>query len=645
MSISSAYANVTNANTARESSREALALKKRELDFAMTQAGYDPNSLNVIPGSNADVQAQQNQQMIQMNKALQGKLAAQETDQAFLDYSETGDASYLQRAMEGNDLIKRAWMAKGVQNVTNIDWQNDTQLLDRSGFKPSFYDTPEKQDVLKKNVYKVYDGKDWKIGLLNNVVMETGAMRRLGKNRGQPLIDNFQVFRDLLASPRVSPNTAEGHKYEKEIRAASQETGVPPNLIAAMISQESKGKANAVSEKGATGLMQLMPDTATEMGVSDLTDPAQNIMGGAKYLAKQLEAHNGNLALALASYNAGPTAVADHGGIPPYQETQNYVSKIMSNYRKGERHYNQADELGLVTNGRVNALDERINTIRNFLRENANAAKGTTSANVDQAVMDNTLATQAAAITARAKMMDAANPKTKLTEKQKNLNAAQEKTQDLLNEFGGEEEFFKTDFTDQKNFNKAWKNVVQINELEGTTLSNEDKKSITDIRGLINLASPASKLTPQQTGLLDSRLSGLSKYISDNAPNIDKKAAMASFRNTLRNALYGSTLTDGEIAAFNEAFGDNTQKLGPVLDQFKVALSQVQEKLASISNMGNPYTMRVLVGADEQKLQGIRDALQQRIDYFSGKYDPEEQKKAARKPIDEIFGTPKGANQ
>lgn len=104
--------------------------------------------------------------------------------------------------------------------------------------------------------------------------------------------------------------------------------GVSPNLVRAVVEVESGGRTHAVSPKGAVGLMQLMPGTAAELGVRDSTDAWQNLYGGTKYLSRQLERF-GSVDKALAAYNAGPTAVARHDGIPPYRETQNYVLRVM----------------------------------------------------------------------------------------------------------------------------------------------------------------------------------------------------------------------------------------------------------------------------------------------------------------------------
>ena len=119
--------------------------------------------------------------------------------------------------------------------------------------------------------------------------------------------------------------------YGAEITAAAKRHGLDPALLAGLIEQESGFNANARSGAGAQGLTQLMPGTAAGLGVTDPLDPAQSIEGGAKYLAQQLERFGGDVARALAAYNAGPGAVQRFGGVPPYAETQNYVRAVQSN--------------------------------------------------------------------------------------------------------------------------------------------------------------------------------------------------------------------------------------------------------------------------------------------------------------------------
>jgi soluble lytic murein transglycosylase-like protein len=120
--------------------------------------------------------------------------------------------------------------------------------------------------------------------------------------------------------------------YQAAIDEAGQRYGVDPKLLESVIQQESGFDPNATSAAGAEGLMQLMPQTAASLGVTDAYDPAQSIDAGARYLKGDLDRFGGDTSLALAAYNAGAGAVEQYGGVPPYAETQNYVQQVLGRY-------------------------------------------------------------------------------------------------------------------------------------------------------------------------------------------------------------------------------------------------------------------------------------------------------------------------
>ncbi|MEQ8169589.1 MAG: lytic transglycosylase domain-containing protein [Candidatus Eremiobacterota bacterium] len=124
--------------------------------------------------------------------------------------------------------------------------------------------------------------------------------------------------------------------YDEIIAFYANKYKIPVKFINAVIETESAWDKDAVSPAGAEGLMQLMPGTAKMLGVKDSFDPRQNIAGGTKYLRMLLNKFNGNYKLALAAYNAGPRTVEKYKGIPPYEETINYVDRVMSLYKSSQ---------------------------------------------------------------------------------------------------------------------------------------------------------------------------------------------------------------------------------------------------------------------------------------------------------------------
>ncbi len=122
------------------------------------------------------------------------------------------------------------------------------------------------------------------------------------------------------------------HDTARFIRDAAAKYGLDSRLVSAVAEAESGGDQSEVSDAGAIGVMQLMPDTAAALGVNPY-DEQQNIEGGAHYLKQMLDTFGGDMKKAIAAYNAGPQAVKDYNGVPPYAETQNYVNKVLDLYQ------------------------------------------------------------------------------------------------------------------------------------------------------------------------------------------------------------------------------------------------------------------------------------------------------------------------
>jgi hypothetical protein len=172
----------------------------------------------------------------------------------------------------------------------------------------------------------------WLVLALSTALAAVGDVRIVVGASGRKVILNessVQRSRRLSAKLAALPDAG----LEPMIARHSDAQNLDPKLVRALIQAESGYNVRAVSNKGAIGLMQLMPDTASELKVRNPYDPDQNIRGGTLYLRQMIDHFAGKVELAIAAYNAGPGAVEKHGGIPPFAETRDYVRRVLALWR------------------------------------------------------------------------------------------------------------------------------------------------------------------------------------------------------------------------------------------------------------------------------------------------------------------------
>jgi hypothetical protein len=160
-------------------------------------------------------------------------------------------------------------------------------------------------------------------------------------------IDHFENVPDATAPPiapaqAVAKTPVQPFNLNETVKAASGTYQLDPDLVASVIRAESGFNVRAVSPKGAQGLMQLMPGTASQLGVQNVFDPQANVEAGTRYLRELLERYNFDLIKALAAYNAGPQRVEEYHGVPPYYETKAYVARIVKDFNKKKAAANPA---------------------------------------------------------------------------------------------------------------------------------------------------------------------------------------------------------------------------------------------------------------------------------------------------------------
>ncbi len=235
----------------------------------------------------------------------------------------------LKAAVKDFEAVFMQYMLKSMQETEKIDGSDNEQgygndiMTGLFNMKLSQYIADNSNLGIGNMLYKEFTGEDIDSQTPGISASESSIMPEGLTDAQARVLQKIKAY----SSGSVLENVG---KYSDIIKEAAGTYDLQPNLIKAVIAAESAGKSDSLSSKNAKGLMQLTDSTAKDMGVSNSFDPRENIMGGARYLKSLIEKYSGNLTLALASYNAGPGAVDQYDGVPPYPETQNYVKRVMN---------------------------------------------------------------------------------------------------------------------------------------------------------------------------------------------------------------------------------------------------------------------------------------------------------------------------
>lgn len=245
------------------------------------------------------------------------------------------------------------------------------------------------------------------------------------------------------------------------------------------------------------------------------------------------------------------------------------------------------------------------------IAKNPNAAKGG-----DKSVLERTATTiqQQDPTIDRLTALNQAAQTTSPTGKQKDFAAADE-AKDAIDQITGGN-YFQSDLSDPALRRKVEPYVRQIEQFTGAEMSTAQKKRVTELRQLITLGKAGAEMTDAETGPLDSMLRETKKYISNDIQGIDATAAYEAYRNLIRNALFGASLTNNETVAFNKAFGTLGEQAGPVLAKLRTQTQMLADELGAIYDSGDEYVMKYRLGMDQDKLVQVLNTLDQRLELF-----------------------------
>jgi hypothetical protein len=227
------------------------------------------------------------------------------------------------------DYAESATSARAVATAKHVDYRSDPTETPSHDAMPSALAPAAVESAAQTDKHtEVHRGAVYKITRANGVTEYTNIHPNHGGYRVLFTYISTCYACSLHSTVNWMLTALNRDAYRNEVAAAATEFGVDPALLRAVIHAESAFNPNAISNKGAQGLMQLIPGTASDMGVNNPFDVSQNIRGGAQYLAGLLKEFNGDERLATAAYNAGPQNVVKYNGVPPFDETRVYVDRV-----------------------------------------------------------------------------------------------------------------------------------------------------------------------------------------------------------------------------------------------------------------------------------------------------------------------------
>lgn len=233
---------------------------------------------------------------------------------------------------EADPNLKRKKLEKACKDFEALFLAHMLKTMREAGFS----DGKESSPMALKSNNPMQGMFDWHMAQDMSARSPLGIAEQLMRSLEPALGDDFSS--SGLKSSNISMDKG---PLKDIIDRAASDNDVDASLIQAVIKAESNGNRWAVSKSGAKGLMQLMDTTALEMGVNNPFDRIENVNAGSKYLRMMIDRYDGDLSLALAAYNAGPTAVDKHEGIPPYRETEEYVEKVLKDYQSRNANTNK----------------------------------------------------------------------------------------------------------------------------------------------------------------------------------------------------------------------------------------------------------------------------------------------------------------